>query len=112
MWRQTPPASGRNKIGNVGQRRGNDLTLGSAKRTLRRHRIADVITLDLERGLDAGGKVEAREYLVDPPQAPLQVHGLRPAAGAAKLVERHTLPRDDAGRSRHPADAADQHDAG
>ncbi len=42
----------------------------------------------------------------------LQVHRLGPAAGAAKLVEPHALPRDDAGRPRHPADAADQHDAG
>src|SRR4051812_7726873 len=79
------------------------------ERGLRRAGTAAVIALDREPRLDAGGEIEAREGLVDAPELPLQLHRIVPAGGLAEIVELDALPWDDAGRARHPADAADQH---
>ena len=52
------------------------------------------------------------EQLVDAPERALQRVGLVPAPLPRQLVERHALPRDHAGGTGHPADAAELEDDG
>src|SRR6516164_6223025 len=78
------------------------------ERSLGRQRIADRKALELERALDAGGEGISREGLVHGPELALQRHSLVPFAALGMLVEGDALARHDAGRPRHPADAADQ----
>src|SRR6266478_8276255 len=73
---------------------------------------AYVIALDRKPGLDAGGEIVAREGFVDAPKLALQRQRLVPARGLAEIIELDALPRNDAGRSRHPAHAPDQHHRG
>src|SRR5215831_660647 len=81
------------------------------QRRLRRERRTDRVALQLEAALDARGEVVPGESLVEAPQRSLKRHRLRPVLATAGLVERDALPWRDARRPRHPADAADQHDA-
>src|SRR5690242_20873360 len=85
------------------------LAFGGGERGLRRDRIADVVALDLQAGLDACREIEAREGLVDLPELALELHRLVPFLSVAQFVELHALLRHDAGRAGHPADTADQH---
>jgi hypothetical protein len=50
------------------------------------HGIADRIALRFQAGLDAGGEIEAREHLVHPPQASLQLQRFAPLAGAGRAT--------------------------
>src|SRR6185437_6702125 len=85
------------------------ILIARRKRGLWRHRIANRIALHLQPSLDAGGEIKAGESLVDTPKFTLKFHGIGPLRRATEFIEPHALARHDAGRSRHPADAADQH---
>src|SRR5277367_1845961 len=89
-------------LGHFLERGRDSLAFVWHQRRLRRHGIADLVALDFETRLDAGGKVEARERLVDAPQAALQRHRLGPLAGTAEVLEAYALARNDARRPRHP----------
>src|SRR4051794_27924974 len=89
----------------VPQCRLDHLALLGGQCGLRRDRIADVIALHRQAGLDTGGEVVTRKSFVDAPEPALQLHRLVPALLFAELIELDALPRDDAGRSRHPPDA-------
>src|ERR1700761_1463836 len=98
--------------GHVSERGFHRLALIGRQRSLRRHGIADVITLNRKPRLDAGCEIKAREGFVDAPEFSLQHHRPVPALRFAEIVEFDALPRDDAGRARHPADTTDQHHRG
>ena len=51
----------------VAQYRRDNLAFLSRQRGLRRDRIANSIALNFKAGLDASGKIESREHLVDLP---------------------------------------------
>src|SRR5713226_7082020 len=103
---------GRRQSPHLPQHRFDRLALIPAQCGLRWKRIADVVALDGKPGLDAGGQIVAREGFVDAPQPPLQGQRLVPTRGLAEIVELDALARNDAGRSRHPSDPADQHHRG
>src|SRR5438132_14410085 len=90
-WRATCMREPRGSA-EIPQYRLDRLAFVRGQRRLGRDRIADLITLDGETGLDAGGEVIAGERLIDPPQPALQRHRLVPALSPANLVERHALP--------------------
>src|SRR5690242_15104274 len=87
----------------------DDLTIVSGKRSLWFDRFAHRIALDLKPGLDACREIETGEGLIDAPEFALQCHRLLPLSRSAELVQSHTLARNDAGRTRNPTDAANQH---
>src|SRR5215470_12195550 len=88
------------------------ISLRRRQSSLRRHRIADRITLNLQACLDTGRKIESRKGLIDAPEIALQLHCLWPLARLAQIVKMNALTRHDAGGSSHPADSADQHHGG
>ena len=73
-------ASSHKPLIDLAQHGFHHLALLCRQRGLRRHGIADVVALDRKPRLDAGGEVEAREGLVDPPQFSLQQPSPRPSA--------------------------------
>src|ERR1043166_7547001 len=93
--------------GHIPQRRLHRRAPLGGERGLRRHGIADVVALDRQPRLDAGGEVEAGEGFVDAPELSLLRYRLVPALAPAQVVELDALPGNDAGRSRHPSISAD-----
>src|SRR5437868_8954292 len=79
--------SARFQLSDVSKDIRNRLALCGAEGGLRWHRFANRVALDLQPGLDACGKIEARESLVDAPEVPLESHRLRPFSRAAQIVE-------------------------
>src|SRR4051812_17831011 len=79
---------------------------------LRWNGITDVVSLDGEARLDAGGEIIAGKRLVKAPKPPLQGKRIIPAPGSTEIIQLDALPRDQASRTSHPADAADQHHRG
>src|SRR5689334_14143006 len=82
--------SGHFQLGDIREDARHRFTFGRPERGLRRQGIADGIALDLQAGLDAGGKVEAGKGLVDAPQIALKFHRLGPLSEIGSATRRET----------------------